>query len=106
MGSLILTIIEAARTIAEMQYDPVIREVMSNYGISVVNVTKAISLILRFCFHAVQFTFLFRYGNVGQREKRITDENHLLLLVGDRSLSSSCSRWSSSSGHCQLLYMG
>ena len=106
MGSLILTIIEAARTIAEMQYNPVIRESMSNYGISVVNVTKVISRILRFCFHCVQFTFLFRYGNVGQREKGIVDENHPLLLVSDRSLSFGCSRWSSSSGHCQFLYMG
>ena len=69
MGSLILTIIEAARTIAEMQYNPVIREAMSTYGVSVVNVTKIISRILRFSFHCVQFTFLFRYGNVRSTRK-------------------------------------
>jgi hypothetical protein len=64
MGSLILTLIELARTIVTIGTDGLTRDSLSiNYS-STVTITKAISYVFRFLFHCVQFTFLFRYGNV------------------------------------------
>jgi hypothetical protein len=66
MGSLLLTIIELAKTI-EM-----IRTASENHRAYVptysksVFVTKSITFLFRFLFHCVQFTFLFQYGNVSQ----------------------------------------
>ena len=68
MGSLILTIIEAAKTIAMIGNGPKTRDEMAvSYG-TVVLVSKAVLYILRFLFHSVQFLFLFRYGNVSENE--------------------------------------
>jgi hypothetical protein len=64
MGSLLLTVIELAKTIETMRVDPKIRdEFVSNYS-QAVFVSKSITFIFRFIFHSIQFTFLFRYGNV------------------------------------------
>jgi hypothetical protein len=64
MGSLVLTIIELAKTIEIMRTDSNERGVyLINYSQSVF-VTKSITFIFRFLFHCVQFIFLFRYGNV------------------------------------------
>jgi len=60
MGSLVLTIIELARIIEIIRTDSKERALNSKS----VFVTKSITFIFRFLFHCVQFTFLFRYGNV------------------------------------------
>ena len=64
MGGLILTLIELAITVVTIGSDPITRDSFSISYSSTVTVTKAISYIFRFLFHCVQFTFLFRYGNV------------------------------------------
>jgi hypothetical protein len=64
MGSLLLTVIELAKTIEIMRSDSEDHgEHSPNYPRAVF-VAKAIKLIFRFLFHSVQFTFLFQYGNV------------------------------------------
>lgn len=60
MGSIILTVIELAKTI----------EILRTNGLhiphypQIVFIAKTMTFILRFLFHCVQFIFLFRYGNV------------------------------------------
>ena len=81
MGSLILTIIEAAKSIAMIGHEPTSRDAMAVNHSTMVLVSKAILYILRFFFHSVQFLFLFRYGNVSHSEKDRTQ--HL-----DRSIAS------------------
>ena len=72
MGSLILTIIEAAKSIAMIGHEPTTRDATAVHHDTVVLVSKAVLYILRFFFHSVQFLFLFRYGNVSLPEKEAT----------------------------------
>jgi hypothetical protein len=64
MGGLILTVIELAKTIATINNDWYTRAAGQSTYPSSVAITKVIFFILRFLFHCVQFSFLFRYGNV------------------------------------------
>ena len=67
MGGLILTVLEIGKTIARIDEDEVkIRAGSSSasYDTPAVTTTKLITYILRFIFHCVQFSFLFRYSNV------------------------------------------
>ncbi len=63
MGGLILTVIEIAKTIASIGNDKTSRAVYQTYSLTVL-ITKIISYTFRFLFHCVQYSFLFRYGNV------------------------------------------
>ncbi len=64
MGGLILTLIEVAKTIVRIGTEESTRVVSTGpYTLSVMT-TRLISFVFRFLFHCVQFTFLFRYGNV------------------------------------------
>ena len=64
MGSLLLTIIELAKTIEMIRIGPKYRDVHSMSYSQPVFVTKSIMFIFRLLFHCIQFIFLFRYGNV------------------------------------------
>jgi hypothetical protein len=64
MGGLTLTVIELARTIARIGEDRSTRGLLPTNYSSPVAIARSITYILRFLFHCVQFTFLFRYGNV------------------------------------------
>jgi hypothetical protein len=64
MGGLILTVVELAKTIAEMGNSVETRVAHDIHYSPTVTVTKSMTYIFRFIFHCVQFTFLFRYGNV------------------------------------------
>jgi hypothetical protein len=70
MGSLILTVIELARTVAAMGSNELTRDSNLMKNTSAVTITRSISYIFRFLFHCVQFTFLFRYGNVSKIDKK------------------------------------
>jgi hypothetical protein len=65
MGSLLLTVIELAKTIETMRTSSSKhrQESSTNYSQSV-SITESITFIFRFLFHCMQFTYLFRYGNV------------------------------------------
>ena len=64
MGSLILTIIELAKTIIiSTNHEAAANRSYPHCFLSI-TVTTSMSYILRFLFHCVQYTFLFRYGNV------------------------------------------
>jgi len=64
MGSLLLTVIELAKTVETIRTDPIHHKaLLTNYSKSAF-LSKSITYIFRFVFHCVQFTFLFRYGNV------------------------------------------
>ena len=67
MGGLVLTVIEIAKTIARIESEEVTtRASLPSAGTytSAVTITKLITYMLRFLFHCVQFSFLFRYSNV------------------------------------------
>ena len=69
MGGLLLTLIEIAKTIVKLGSDEETATIIPTASIgesssTAVLVTKLITYIFRFLFHCVQFTFLFRYGNV------------------------------------------
>ena len=64
MGSLILTVIALAKTIAIIGADVVTCKLLAENCSSLFIITSAIAYIFRIFFHCVQFTFLFRYGNV------------------------------------------
>ncbi len=63
MGGLILTVIEIAKTITSIGDNKTSRAVYQTYSLTVL-ITKIISYTFRFLFHCVQYSFLFRYGNV------------------------------------------
>jgi hypothetical protein len=64
MGSLVITIIELAKTIEIMRtHSDEHQSHVTDYSESVY-ITKSLTYIFRCLFHCVQFTFLFRYGNV------------------------------------------
>ncbi|CAF0800823.1 unnamed protein product [Adineta steineri] len=76
MGGLILTIIELAKTIETVRIDQAHhRASVANYSKSV-SIARSIMFIFRFIFHCIQFTFLFRYGNL------IIDRYHFIARVG------------------------
>ncbi|CAF3087599.1 unnamed protein product [Rotaria sp. Silwood2] len=80
MGSLIVTVIELAKTIATGT-DIITRASPTvTYPMSVV-VTKSMTYILRFLFHCVQFTFLFRYGNIVINRYRFIARIGLIHLI-------------------------
>ena len=67
MGGLLLTVIELAKTIETIRVGNAnLKESLNAYSRSPF-IAKAITFIFRFLFHSVQFTFLFRYGNVSCR---------------------------------------
>jgi hypothetical protein len=64
MGSLLLTVIELAKTVETIRTDPIHQKaLLTNYS-KPAFLSRSITYIFRFLFHCVQFTFLFRYGNV------------------------------------------
>jgi hypothetical protein len=70
MGGLLLTVIELGKTIARIGSEQTTRALpIDTYSTSVI-ITRIISYIFRFVFHCVQFTFIFRYGNVRKFRKR------------------------------------
>jgi len=70
MGSLLLTVIELARTGEILRLD-FIENISNEYHYSrTVYITKMITFIYRFLFHCIQFTFLFRYGNVCYKQRK------------------------------------
>ncbi|CAF2483887.1 unnamed protein product [Rotaria sp. Silwood2] len=76
MGSLILNIIQLAKTIEVIRTGSRQNELLLiNYSKSVFLI-KLITVIFRFLFHCVQFMFLFRYGNI------VIDRYHLMAKVG------------------------
>lgn len=75
MGSLILTLIELAKTIATVDVHGIARTALEPKYHSSVSIARSIAYVFRFLFHCVQFSFLFRYGNV-----RFNDEIIPLLL--------------------------
>ncbi|CAF2052512.1 unnamed protein product [Rotaria magnacalcarata] len=76
MGGLILTIIELAKAITTpVRNTPHRVSPADSYPLSVV-VTKSITYILRFLFHCVQFTFIFRYGNI------VINRYHSIAKIG------------------------
>ncbi|CAF3448741.1 unnamed protein product [Rotaria sp. Silwood1] len=76
MGSLILNIIQLAKTIEVIRTGSKQNELLLiNYSQSVF-VIKLITFIFRFLFHCVQFIFLFRYGNI------VIDRYHLMARIG------------------------
>jgi len=85
MGGLLLTVIELGKTIARIGSEETTRALpIDTYSSSVI-ITRIISYIFRFLFHCVQFTFLFRYGNVSfqiiLKFRRKIIEFRLLLIV-------------------------
>jgi hypothetical protein len=64
MGSLLLTAIELAKIIEIMRAGSEHRDGHSSNYPKAIFVARSITFIFRFLFHCVQFTFLFRYGNV------------------------------------------
>jgi len=79
MGGLILTVIELGKTVVRIGSDEPTRAVMaSTYSLSVI-ITRIISYIFRFIFHCVQFTFLFRYGNVSFSCRKIENRHFFLI---------------------------
>lgn len=64
MGGLLLTVIELGRTIIRIGNEEANRDTSATIYSSSVIVTRIISYTFRFLFHCVQFSFLFRYGNV------------------------------------------
>ncbi|UJR37193.1 hypothetical protein I4U23_029901 [Adineta vaga] len=76
MGSLLLTVIELAKTMETLRTEPIHhRDSLNTYSKSSF-IAKTITYIFRFFFHCVQFTFLFRYGNI------IIDRYHFIARVG------------------------
>ncbi|CAM4890103.1 unnamed protein product [Rotaria socialis] len=76
MGGLILTIIELAKTITTPRPNIIHRaSPVHSYSLSVV-ATKSITYVLRFIFHCVQFTFIFRYGNI------VINRYHSIAKIG------------------------
>lgn len=64
MGGLILTIIELAKTVTTPITDGKHRGLVADsYPLSVI-ISKSMTYVFRFIFHCVQYTFIFRYGNV------------------------------------------
>jgi hypothetical protein len=64
MGSLLLTVIELLKTIEIIRTGSEDHSGHSPNYPRVIFVARAITYISRFLFHCVQFTFVFRYGNV------------------------------------------
>jgi hypothetical protein len=86
MGGLILTVIELGKTVAKIGSDETTRALPIDTYSSAVIITRIISYLFRFLFHCVQFTFLFRYGNVSffliiKISERKIIEFRLLLIV-------------------------
>lgn len=64
MGSLLLNLIQLAKTIEILRTGSQHNEsILINHSQSVFVITL-ISFMFRFVFHCVQYIFLFRYGNV------------------------------------------
>ncbi|CAF1258902.1 unnamed protein product [Rotaria sp. Silwood1] len=80
MGTLILTVIELAKTIATGSSPNTRSSPVVSYPSSVV-VTKSMTYVLRFFFHCVQFTFLFRYGNIVINRYRYIAKIGLIHLI-------------------------
>ncbi|CAF1285260.1 unnamed protein product [Adineta ricciae] len=76
MGSLILTLIELAKTIATVDVHGVTRTALEPKYYSSVSIARSIAYVFRFLFHCVQFSFLFRYGNL------IINRYHALAKFG------------------------
>ena len=85
MGSLVLTIIEVAKSITMVGHEPVTRDAVAVRHATIVLVSKAILYILRFFFHCIQFLFLFRYGNVS-RSNQFDIVDRFLILDRHQSL--------------------
>ena len=64
MGTLILTAIELAKTAEAIRTSSSQHEPIPMSYSQAVFIFQLLSLILRFLFHCVQYTFLFRYSNV------------------------------------------
>ena len=60
MGSVLLTVIELAKTVEILRSNAA----HTLHYPQIVFIAKSITFIFRFLFHCVQFTFIFRYGNV------------------------------------------
>ncbi|CAF1240098.1 unnamed protein product [Adineta steineri] len=76
MGSLILSVIEIARIIAILGSEAESRVALNDNSSPTVTIARLINYIFRFLFHCVQFTFLFRYGNL------IINRYHSLAKIG------------------------
>lgn len=75
MGGLVLTVIEIAKTIARIESEEVTTRTSlpsADTYTSAVTITKLITYMLRFLFHCVQFSFLFRYSNVSNEIRHWT----------------------------------
>lgn len=84
MGSLLLSIVELAETVEMLHSHPPTYEILFVSYSRPVFITKAMTFMCRFVFHAVQFLFLFRYGNVSpisQRKKKLSEYNPRFLLL-------------------------
>lgn len=84
MGGLVLTVIEIAKTVARMESEEItMRASLPSSGDynSAVTITKLITYALRFLFHCVQFSFLFRYSNVSTNTPHCTKISPLFQLV-------------------------
>jgi hypothetical protein len=67
MGGLVLTVTGIAITSAKLgKEEPTSRAASSTSGASTPStlITQLITYILRIIFHCVQYSFIFRYGNV------------------------------------------
>ncbi|CAF1217203.1 unnamed protein product [Rotaria sordida] len=80
MGSLIVTVIELAKTIV-IGSGNTTRVSSIIVPPLLITVTKSMTYILRFLFHCVQFTFLFRYGNIVINRYQVMAKIGLIHLI-------------------------
>lgn len=83
MGGLILTVLEIAKTIVKINTDEVQTRAGSSsttYDTPAITTTKLITYVLRFIFHCVQYSFLFRYSNVSDTFQARERERRLFLF--------------------------
>ena len=66
MGSLILTVIELAKAILTSRSSATHRAAALDDDPQSVAIARSVTYAFRLLFHCVQFTFLFRYGNVSE----------------------------------------
>jgi uncharacterized membrane protein len=75
MGGLILTVIGIAITIVKLGSEvPSSRAASAIIGLStpLTLISQLITYLLRFLFHCIQYSFIFRYGNVSNKIGKIS----------------------------------
>jgi hypothetical protein len=82
MGSLILTVIGIVITVIKLRnYEPPSARA-SFAGVSTQStlITQLITYLLRFIFHCLQYSFIFRYGNVSKSKKKTKTSGDFLFI--------------------------